>query len=223
MAIGGLCVALAGFSTTLFLPVFEGTFQAPRIVDLHGALFFSWLVLLIYQTGLIRSRRVQLHRRVGWALLGLATAMAASGVAVGVYVTRRDLAAGLGDAARGQFVNILMEMVLFLGFVVAGVLCRRNKEWHKRLILLATISVLGPAWFRFRHFLPGVPNPLVTFSLLADAVLLIAVGYDLRTRRRVHPAYLWAGSGMVAVHLVELFASESRIWLGVARLLLGEA
>ncbi len=223
MALGGLCVALLGFSTTFITPLMKGDFEAPSIVYVHGALFFSWLLLLLYQAELVRARRIAAHRRSGWVGAAMAIAMAVSGGAVGVWATRRDLAGGLGDAARGQFVNILIEMGVFLGLVVAAVVLRRNRGWHKRLLLLATISILGPAWLRFRHFLPGVPNPFVTFSLIADSVLLIAVGHDLVTTRRIHSAYVWVGTGMVAVHLVELAASDTRLWVAVARVLLGES
>ena len=67
-----------------------------------------------------------------------------------------------------------------------------------------------------------VPNPLVTFSLLADAVLLVVVGHEFATRRRVHAAYMVVAPIMVAIHLAELFLSHSRVWLGAARLLVGE-
>ena len=221
MAVGFLVVALVGFSTTFFIPVLQGSFDAPLVVHVHGALCFAWLLLLIAQAQLVRVRRVALHRRLGWAGAALAAALVASGVAVGVLATRRDLAAGGGDAARGQFVNICLEMLLFAALVGGAVVARRDRETHKRLLLLATISLLGPAWFRFRHLFPSVDNPLVVFSLVADSILIVAIAHDLVERRRVHPAYVWAGGAMVAVHLAELFASESALWMGAARLLLG--
>ena len=223
MSIGFLAVALVGFSTTFFLPLFRGTFQAPAIIYVHGALLFAWLLLFIVQAQLIRTRRVPSHRQLGWVGAVLAVAIVVSGVAVGFHATTRDLASGGGDEARGQLVNIVIEMLLFGAFVAAAVALRRDRESHKRLLLLAGISILGPAWFRFRHFLPGRANPLVVLSLIADSVLLVAIAYDLLVYRRVHPVYLWVGGIMVAVHMAELFASESALWLRVSRALLGEA
>lgn len=223
MSIGFLAVALAGFSTTFFLPLFRGAFQAPAVVYVHGVLLFGWLILFIVQTQLVRTRRVPWHRRLGWAGALLAAAIVVSGVAVGFHATTRDLAAGEGDAARGQLVNIVLEMLLFGGLVAAAVAFRRDRESHKRLLLLAAITILGPAWFRFRHFLPGLPNPLVVLSLIADSMLAVAIAHDLLVVRRVHPVYRWVGGGMVAVHLAELFASESALWMRASRALLGEA
>jgi len=220
-SIGFLAVALVGFSTTFFLPVFRGTFHAPIIIYVHGALLFTWLLLFIAQAQLIRTRRIPLHRQCGWLGAALAVAIVGSGIAVGFHATTRDLAAGGGDEARGQFINIILEMLLFGALVAAAVALRRDRESHKRLLLLATISILGPAWFRFRHFLPGLPNPLITLSLVADSLLLIAIAYDLLVYRRVHPVYLWVGGAMIAIHMAELFASESALWQLVSKALLG--
>lgn len=222
MALAGLAVAVIGFAPTFFIPSLRGEFHAPIVVYLHGALAFSWLLLFVAQTQLVRLRRIAVHRTLGYVGATIAAGIAMTGIAVGLWATRRDLAAGQGDFARGQFVNILIELVVFCGLVGAAVLKRHDREWHKRLLLLANISVLGPAWFRFRHIFPSVPNALVTFSLMADAVLMIVIGHEVLTRRRVHVAFWTVAPLMVAVHLAELFLSQSRPWIAAARALLGE-
>ncbi len=223
MAYGFLAVALTGFSTTFFLPLAQGRFAAPAVVYVHGILLFGWLLFFLMQAHLIAARRVVNHRQLGWVGAGLAAAVVISGIAIGFFATRRDLAAGAGDFARGQFVNILIEMLTFGVLVAAAVMFRHDREIHKRLLLLATISVLAPAWLRFRHLLPAIPHPFIVFSIVADSILLLAIAQDLRVRGRVHPAYLWAGGAMVAVHVTELLASGSALWLRTARLLLGES
>ena len=37
-----LAIAIIGFSTTLFLPLARGTFRAPPVIHIHGALLFGW-------------------------------------------------------------------------------------------------------------------------------------------------------------------------------------
>lgn len=98
---------------------------------------------------------------------------------------------------------------------------RRDSESHKRLLLLATLSVLGPTWLRFRHILP-VDIPFLVYALLADSVLLVAIARDLLAYKRVHPFYIWVGGAMVAVQMIMLAAMESPAWLRIARWLLGE-
>ena len=222
MAWGFLAIALAGFSTTFFIPLARGSFTAPAIIHLHGALLFGWLLFFIMQSSLIQTRSFSMHRRLGIAGAALCVAIVVSGVLVGLHATRRDLAAGGDDFILGQFVNILIEMVLVGALVAAAIALRRDPESHKRLLLLATISALAPAWLRLRHLFPAVPNPFVTFSLLADSLLLVAMARDRIVLKRIHPTYLWAGGAMVAIHAIELLAIRSEPWLRLSRWLLGE-
>jgi len=79
-----------------------------------------------------------------WSLLGIAVVI--SGVAVSFHGTRRELAAGVGDVVLREFVNNVIGILIFGSLVAAAVVLRRDSESHKRLVLLATIFVLGPAW-----------------------------------------------------------------------------
>lgn len=221
MAYGFLVIAVVGFSTTFFVPLAKGVFQAPPVIYVHGALLFGWLLFFIAQATLIRKRRFLTHRQLGIAGVVLSVGIVISGVLVGLHATRRDLAAGGDDFVLGQFVNILIEMFLFGALVAAAIAFRRQGESHKRLLLLATISALAPAWLRLRHLLPGVPEPFVTFSLLADSLLLVAIARDWISLKRVHPVYIWVGGTMVLVHVVELLAITSAPWLRLSRFLLG--
>jgi len=213
MSLACLTVAITGFSTTFFIPLARGRFQAPAVIHVHALLLFGWLLLFIAQASLIQRRRFLTHRRLGLLGAVMCPAIAVSGIAVGLYATRRDLAAGGGDFVLGQMVNVVIEMLLFAALVTAALLLRRDGESHKRLLLLATLSALGPAWLRFRHLLPAVPHPFVVFSLVADSVLLVAIARDLRVMGGIHPVYLWGGGAMVAVHMVELAAVTSPLWV----------
>lgn len=221
MAYAFLVIAVVGFSTTFFVPLAKGVFRAPPVIYVHGALLFGWLLFFIAQATLIRKRRFLTHRQLGIAGVALSVSIVISGVLVGLHATRRDLAAGGDDFVLGQFVNILIEMFLFGALVAAAIAFRRQGESHKRLLLLATISALAPAWLRLRHLFPGVPEPFVTFSLLADSLLLVAIARDWVSLKRVHPVYIWAGGTMVLVHVVELLAITSAPWLRLSRFLLG--
>ncbi len=146
--------ALVGFSTTYFIPMARQQFAGPVIAHLHGLLFFTWIGLLLVQAVLARQRRLRAHQRLGLAALPLAAAMAAAGLGVGMFAVRRDLAAGAGEAAYSQLVGVVAAMLFLLLFVAVAWAMRRRPDWHKRMILLATIAVLWPAWFRWRHLLP---------------------------------------------------------------------
>jgi hypothetical protein len=222
LSVAFLVIAIIGFSTTFFIPLARGAFKAPPVVHIHGMLLFGWLMLLVAQSFLVMRHRFLTHRRLGVIGGALAAAIVVSGVFVGLYATRRDLALGADDFVSGQFVNILIEMTVFGALVAAAIALRHDGASHKRLLILATISALAPAWLRFRHLFPQVSNPFVVFSLLADSIVLVVIARDWIESKRVHPVYIYAGSSMIAIHLVELLAITSPPWLRVSRWLLGE-
>ena len=210
--------ALIGFSTTYFLPMAGGRFAGPAIAHLHGLLFFTWIALLIAQAWLARARRMRLHQRLGLAVLPLAAAMAVTGLGIGMFAVRRDLAAGGGDAAYSQLVGVVTGMLFLLIFVGIAWATRRRPAWHKRMILLATVAVLWPAWFRWRHLLPGLPRPDIWLGVVvSDSLILIAALRDQARFGRVHPAYLACGSLLIAEHVAEIIWFDSPGWRSLAK------
>lgn len=212
--------ALAGFSTTYFFPLAGHRFHGPVVAHLHGLLFFGWIALLIVQVSLVRRRNLRLHKRLGVAALFLAPAMAVTCTMMGLYAVSRDLAAGGGDSAYSQLVGVLTSMLLFLAFVGIGLALRKRPDWHKRMMLLATIAILWPAWFRFRHFLAWVPRPDLLLAIgLADSLILVAILRDALTFRRIHPAWLIFGLGLIAEHVTEALLYDTAPWRAAARFL----
>ena len=98
-------------------------------------------------------------------------------------------------------------------------------ETHKRLILLLTISMLGPRSragsrrFSPRHPvprpIPGFPVinlPPVSFTvapaLVGDLMLLVAILFDWRSNGRVHPVYWIGGAVMLLLQVTVVPVSE---------------
>jgi hypothetical protein len=111
------------------------------------------------------------------------------------------------------------DILLFAGFVTAAIVLRRRKEAHNRLMLLAYLAIMPAPVAR----LPGVLSlgPLGFFALAFVPLLLIWIGYDLVTRRRVHPAYVWGGLLLVVSAPGRLLLSGTGEWMGFAEWLVG--
>ena len=219
LAFAAMTVAavLIGFSTTYFVPGARGTLNIPWIVHLHGWTAMGWVAFLVAQVLLVRSGQSRLHRQVGKAAVPLAVGVWASGIAVGVWVVNRDLP-GQGDFAYESLAGTIISLTMFLALVIAAVLLRRSPDWHKRLMLLATIVVLWPAFFRFRHLMPFVPRPeLFLGLLLADLPILVAAVRDRLRWGRVHPAWTYVGSAVFVEQLVEVLAFGSGMTAPVGR------
>lgn len=198
-----LAVVLTGFSTTYIIPMARRSFSAPWVVHLHGASALGWVLLLIYQARLVGTRRTPQHRRLGQAGLPLALLVWATGIATALWAAKRDLPE-IGTAATSSLGGTATGLSLYLLLVIAAILARRRPDWHKRLIVLATIQVLWPAFFRLRHLLPMVPQPGIWLAIVL-AYLPIAVA-ALRDRMRygwIHPVWLFAAPAVVIEQSLE--------------------
>lgn len=217
----GLAVVIAGFSTTYILPMARLRFDAPPVVHLHGAFALGWVLLLIVQAQMAGSGRTPLHRRLGLVALPLALAVLASGVATGLWAVDRD-ASRFGMDAFGGLTGTVTSLTLFAALVVAAIRLRRRPDWHKRLILLASIVLLWPAWFRLRHLLPFVPRPELTLALLlADLPILVAAVRDRIRYGAVHPAWKYVGTAVFAEQCLELWLFGSPGWNATGRAIHG--
>lgn len=226
---GTMAVALAittfiGFAPTYYLRLVSGGPTATlsggpftRAFHVHGALFTAWVLLFIVQTALISTRRVAVHRRLGIAGAVLAAAMVVAGTLVAVSSAARG-SAPTGMTPLAFLVIPLFDLVLFAGFVSAALVARRNKEAHKRLMLLAYVSIITAAMAR----LPGV-LPLGPPAFFGLALLFVVAGaiYDFVSRGRVHKAYLWGGAILVVSVPLRLAIANTSAWQSFAKLLTG--
>ena len=216
-------MAIVGFSPTFYLRLFSGgpmaTFGAGRpftpLIYIHGALFTAWVALFIIQTALISARRVALHRRIGVGGALLAAAMIAVATMTALAAAKRgSTPPGIPPLA---FLAIpLFDMVMFTMFITAALALRRKKEAHKRLMLLAYVSIMAAPAAR----LPGV-FPLGPLAFYGIAFVFLAAGivYDLVSRRRIHPAYIWGGTLLVASVPLRLAFSGTATWTALAQAL----
>jgi hypothetical protein len=83
-----------------------------------------------------------LHRRLGVAGAGLAVLLVPVGITTTVQAIRRVAAGGPG-LPLALLPIPLGGVLVFATLVAAGILYRRRPETHKRLMLLATINILG--------------------------------------------------------------------------------
>jgi hypothetical protein len=220
--IGLLAVAI-GFSRTYVVPVLRGTFAAPAVIHIHGTLALLWVLLFVAQPLLVRWGRLRWHRRIGYAALPLAVGVALTMIPAGVFQATREAAAGGGSTAISSLLGTVTSALMFVALVAAGIAAApRNREAHARWLLLATLVVLWPAWFRFRHWFPSVPRPDIWFAVvLADVWIVVAMARDWHVRGAVHPVLAWAGSAVILEQSFEVLAFDTPLWRNIALVLYG--
>ena len=221
-SIAAFAVDFAGFARTYYLKTLFGTPPLPWLLHLHGALMTLWFVLFLVQTRLVAARRIQVHRRLGvfGGVLGVLI------VIVGVAVALRFGEEHLHSPDRVPTLKFmgftLFVLLMFAILVGAALLLRRRPDYHKRLMLLSCLMLVGPGLSRLplEHvrlvaFLK-TGGPLGLFGL--DLLLVYAcVAYDTWRNHRLHPAFAFGALLMAFVDLpfIWMFLS-SPTWMRFA-------
>lgn len=217
LSIVGLLAVLIGFAKTFILPVSNGTFNAPGVVYIHGAFAFSWVLLFVIQSALINLKKYHTHIVLGVFGILIAFGTAITMLPVGLYAAQKELKAGLGETAISGFFGVCTSAVMFLSLVIAAILNRKNSSAHKRLMLLATIVVLWPAWFRFRHYFPEVPKPEIWFAVvLADSLILVSIIWDKILNGKIHWVFKYFGLFIILEHIFEITYFDGPSWRQIA-------
>lgn len=209
---------LSGFVPEIIAHVASGAPAFPIVIHVHGVVFVGWLVLLTIQALLIRNRQVKLHRRLGLAGAVLAGAVVIVGLVTALTMDKLQLPTPKGDAA---FLSVqLLDIFEFGALAFAAIAARKLPAAHKRLILLATLSIADAGFARWLgsslHFGEGVLFSFIEL-FLPTALLVLGIGaYDLATRRRLHPAYVAGAALVLSGQLASSWLYHDAAWAAAA-------
>ncbi len=202
MALLILVIVVTGFAQSYF---FAGMVRAKlpnALVHIHGALFVSWILLLLVQTALVPLRRLRWHITLGTLGFVIPPLMAVFGTLTLFDSIRRNQ---VGIPAEILLVGDSEELLLFLILVGWAMIKRRDAATHKRLMILGALAILGPAIDRW-HF--GLP---VTLSVALGLPMLL-VGYDLWQSRKVHRCTA-IGYALIATSILTLMpVAQMGVW-----------
>jgi hypothetical protein len=211
-----LAIVFLGFMRTFYMTSAFGRAAPVGLRVVHGTAFTAWVVLFAVQTSLITAGLRNVHRKLGWLGAALATTMVVLGLMLSIDVARGG-SAPLALPPLSFLIIPFTDMVLFAPLVAAAVYFRRSPETHKRLMLIATLSLLGAPLARITGT-PGVGGPPVFFGV-PDLLILGGAIYDRLSRGRVHPAYKWAGGAVVVSQVARLALARTPFWLAIAHAL----
>jgi hypothetical protein len=207
-------IVFVGFARSYFLPGFRvvvhpGPPAPSGVVHVHAAVFTSWIVLLATQASLVGSGRVNIHRRLGVAGVLLAPAMIVLGVLVAVEMLNR-FAQVPGFDSSVVFAVALSEVTAFAVPIFFAFRLRHRPEFHKRLILVATIAMMTAAFGRWLvHFLLHKPIPamMATFSLL-----LVLALFDWQLTGKVHRATAFGAAWVACIEIAGIAVGLTSGW-----------
>lgn len=220
MALACAATAFLGFAPTYWMPLASRTLSASPVIHFHGFLFFTWSLYFVIQTWLAASGRVVNHRALGIAGVSLATAMTIFGFLASVTSMKHAAALGQTDAGIAFSIVPMSGIAFFAMVFVLAIMNTRRPEIHKRLMLLAAVSILDAAiarWFLTFLAPPGPPGPppvpvTIAPAVVASLLLVVAMVRDWRTEGRVHPVYIYGTFALLAVKVLNWPISETAAW-----------
>ena len=179
MAIAAIVVTLFGFWRTFFSRL--GQVDAAHM--LHGALATGWLVLVLVQASLIRSRQFKWHRVLGWASLPVFLLLIASSF----YMITLMLSAKGGLAIPFETAKIfgysdVTALPLLIIIYAGAIILRKDRHVHSRLMPITLLAGLLPALARFFF---GI-SVLMGIAVADKGIEKITAGLSLA----MHPTYI---------------------------------
>jgi hypothetical protein len=210
LAVGAAAVAVAGFARTYYLRFLFHTPTLPPLVQIHGAVMTLWCIGFIVQTWLIEARRVRLHQRLGIFMAVLAAIVLVLGETLTLNAVARE--GRLHQIGRFHYLLGInsVNLLLFAGFVVLGIVFRKKPDLHKRLMVLAAVTLLAPAVARIVLLITH--KPLAQF-LAFYACFLLCILVDTLRHRRLHPVFTIGALVVIVAFQLTYLAVRTPAWM----------
>jgi hypothetical protein len=212
-------VVIYGFSQTIGDNLFHPALPRPTLLYFHAACFSTWVAFFIFQSALVRTHNVRIHKLAGWFGVALGAVMVVLGYTIAIIMIRFDLHT-LHQADALPFLIVpLSDMTEFTPLLALAIYWRRRPEFHRRLMLVATCVLTSAAFGRFPMNFP----PPARFYTGVDALILLGILRDLIVNRRIHKVYLSALPILFACECttVYLFTHAPAFWVRIARAIIG--
>jgi len=178
---------------------------------LHAATMLAWFILFALQPTLIHFGKLSLHRSLGRLSPLLVLSFLAFAAQISLLNWQRM---GFPLIPTANAVNL----TLFAGLYIAALAYRHNVGTHQRLMLYATLAMMGPAFGRIPEIFDQTPVMAVPLILGYQLAPLV---HDRLVYGRIHRA-TWIGFGLVLVAVpIILGLSESEAWAAILNNLLG--
>jgi hypothetical protein len=210
-------VAFSSFPFTYFGPLATGSRAFVALHHVHGAMFFAWLGLYVWQTRLAATGKIARHREIGLAGLAVTGTMIPLGLWLTLYAARARIERGDPHPFAFIFYNVVDLALFTLAMIGAIASITRNVEWHRRFNYAAALNLVGPAISRWFIPLPAW-SPVTDFgpNILADLFLIPLALHDYRQTGRVHPATIIVIAAMVPLHFISPWIATGGWWEHIA-------
>ena len=209
-------IAAFGFGRNIGRRFLHPESPPPFIMYPHVAIFTGWLLIMIMQSSLVRTKNLIWHKRLGMAgaVLGISLPIIGIATAIIMHNWRHH-----GEASNPSFFAVsLNDMLSFSVAFGLAIYWRKKPEFHRRLMLIATASLTVAAFARFP---PGLMVRLWWYAYV-DVLIVLGMVRDLVVIGKVHAAYLYGLPLLMASQVLAmyLFLAAPAWWVDLLHLFL---
>ena len=207
-------VVVYGFSRTMVGRIIHPTKAQPMLLYIHAFVFFGWLAFFIFQSALIRTHNVRVHRLTGWFGVALGVVIPVLGISTAIMMNRIHVFVDHQPEAAAFMLVPFLDIVCFTTTFALAIYWRKKPEYHRRLILIASCALTAAGWGRFpEHILPPV-----VFYLGVDLLIFLGVVRDWIVNRRVHVVYRYALPAFMVAQTFVMYTvvTKAPYWMKLA-------
>ncbi|HEY1767682.1 MAG TPA: hypothetical protein VGG26_08505 [Terracidiphilus sp.] len=212
-------VVIYGFGQTVSGNLLNASPPRPLLLYFHGACFSAWVAFFIFQSALVRTHNVRIHKLMGWFGAALGAAMVVLGYSIAVIMGRFNLHV-LHQASAVKFLIVpFSDIGIFFVVFALAISWRKRPELHRRLMLVATCVLTSAAFGRFPNHFP----PPLDFYYGVDLLIFLGVLRDLIVNRHVHKVYIYALPALFACQaaIIQVITHPPALWLRISGAILG--
>lgn len=155
------------------------------VIHVHAAAFLGWFLFLIVQSFLTKMRKLKIHMLLGRSTAFWGLVVVTTGLVVVIWSTYNGISGGHIKTIYpiiGQ-VGVGLQVIFFGFFLYRAYKQRFQADYHKRYVLLASLSIMPAATDRMLYILG-----MWSLELMLLIFILSLVVHDLLTIGHIHKA-----------------------------------
>ncbi len=182
-----LVLSLIAFSDNLITDVGQESNSNPMFI-IHGLFMFAWFFIFVVQANFIRKGNYESHMR--WGIAGMITA-------IGVFLSTLYIFITVYKGWDAMVFYVKANRFFMLSFAILVTLAyikRKNRDLHKRFILMASLLILEPILSRVSgnlHIENGIAFLVIAWNILFISLFV----YDWKVLKKIHKitwmGFLW--------------------------------
>lgn len=182
-----LVLSLIAFSDNFITDVGQETNSSPKFI-IHGLIMFAWFIVFAVQANFIRKGDYISHMR--WGIAGMITAAGVFLSTLYVFITVYK-----GWDAMAFYVKAnRFFMMSFAVLVTLSYIYRKNRDLHKRLILMSSLLIMEPILSRVSGNL-HIENGIAFLAIAWNILFISLFVYDWMIMKKIHKitwmGFLW--------------------------------